>query len=340
MFGMDPMELLVIVCTLGFFLLLAVGYQQSKAAPQVDLREKLKNLAKDPEGMAREIELGADKKSVLSVVDLRGLFAKFTGQSYMDNLEKELTQCDIPLKPGEFLAVRVALVIVAFLVVLLIFDNFYLAVGIAGISSLLHIPFMALKRTMRIDKFVLQLAEFLILITNSLRSGQTFLQGVDIASKDSPNPIGMEFRMLLKETNLGIPVETAFNNMLLRVPSEDLKIVMSAFSIQRNVGGNLADIMDQVAAMIRQRITIQGQIKVLTTQGKLSGAIVGLLPLGLGFVISLINYDYMKKLWTPRTDVPSQDLIDKYIGPILLMVGIFMELLGCFVIYKICDIEV
>ena len=109
----------------------------------------------------------------------------------------------------------------------------------------------------------------------------------------------MEFRMLLKETNLGVPVETAFNNMLLRVPSEDLKIVMSAFSIQRNVGGNLADIMDQVAAMIRQRITIQGQIKVLTTQGKLSGAIVGLLPFGLGTVISFINYDYMSKLWTP-----------------------------------------
>ena len=153
---------------------------------------------------------------------------------------------------------------------------------LAFVGFVLHIPILKIKRSMRIDKFVLQLAEFLVLITNSLRSGQTFLQGVDIASKDSPNPIGMEFRMLLKETNLGVPVETAFTNMLMRVPSEDLKIVMSAFSIQRNVGGNLADIMDQVAAMIRQRIAIQGQIKVLTTQGKLSGAIVGLLPFGLG----------------------------------------------------------
>jgi len=127
--------------------------------------------------------------------------------------------------------------------------------------------------------------------------------------------------------------------MLLRVPSEDLKIVMSAFSIQRNVGGNLADIMDQVAAMIRQRITIQGQIRVLTTQGKLSGAIVGLLPFGLAAVISMINYDYMSKLWTPRTE---DNLLpqERYLGPILLGLGIFMELLGCFIIYKICDIEV
>lgn len=334
------MELYLIgACVIGVFVLMAMAFQQTQGTPQMDLREKLKNLAKDPEAMAKEIELGTEKKSVLSVIDFRGIFAKFTGQSYMDNLEKELTQCDIPLKPGEFLAARVGVMVLVFLVTLFLSHNPYLAAGIGGLTLLLHVPVLKIKRAMRIDKFVLQLAEFLVLITNSLRSGQTFLQGVDIASKDSPNPIGMEFRMLLKETNLGVPVETAFNNMLLRVPSEDLKIVMSAFSIQRNVGGNLADIMDQVAAMIRQRIAIQGQIKVLTTQGKLSGAIVGLLPFGLGTVIAFINYDYMCKLWTPIPD-KDMDLATRYLGPILLGIGIFMELLGCFVIYKICDIEV
>jgi len=335
----DPMFLLICACFMGALILGAWGYHQSTATPQMDLREKLKNLAKDPEAMAREIELGTERKSVLAAIDFRGIFAKFTGQSYMDALEKELTQCDIPLKPGEFLMVRLGGAILTGVLTVLISHNPYLAMAVAGFVGLvIHIPILKIKRSMRIDKFVLQLAEFLVLITNSLRSGQTFLQGVDIASKDSPNPIGMEFRMLLKETNLGVPVETAFSNMLLRVPSEDLKIVMSAFSIQRNVGGNLADIMDQVAAMIRQRIAIQGQIKVLTTQGKLSGAIVGLLPVGLGTVISLINYDYMSKLWTPRTgDLP---LMDRYLGPILLGTGVFMELLGCFVIYKICDIEV
>jgi tight adherence protein B len=336
---MDPMFLIICGCILGAVLLAGFGLQQGTATPQMDLREKLKNLAKDPEAMAREIELGSEKKSLLAAVDFRGIFAKFTGQSYMDNLEKELTQCDIPLKPGEFLAARCGAAVVTGLVTVLLTHNPWAAIGAAGFVGLvLHIPFLKIKRAMRVDKFVQQLAEFLVLITNSLRSGQTFLQGVDIASKDSPNPIGMEFRLLLKETNLGVPVETAFNNMLIRVPSEDLKIVMSAFSIQRNVGGNLADIMDQVAAMIRQRIAIMGQIKVLTTQGKLSGAIVGLLPFGLGAVISLINYDYMSKLWTPRPgDLP---LVERFLGPILLGVGVFMELLGCFVIYKICDIEV
>ena len=336
---MDPMFLLICGCILGMAVLAGWSIQQSKASPQMDLREKLKNLAKDPEAMAREIELGAERKSAPAAINFRGFFAKFTGQSYLDNLEKELTQCDIPLKPAEFLAVRFGAVFLAFLVTILISHNPYLAAGVGGLALVLHIPILKIKRSMRIDKFVTQLAEFLVLITNSLRSGQTFLQGVDIASKDSPNPIGMEFRLLLKETNLGVPVETAFSNMLLRVPSEDLKIVMSAFSIQRNVGGNLADIMDQVAAMIRQRITIQGQIKVLTTQGKLSGAIVGLLPFGLGGAIAMINYDYMSKLWTPRTE-DNLPFMDRYLGPLLLCLGIFMELLGCFVIYKICDIEV
>ncbi len=330
---------LVCACFLAGAILVGFHFHQGKAAPQMDLREKLKNLAKDPEAMAREIELGSERKSVMSSIDFRAIFARFTGQTYMENLEKELTQCDIPLKPGEFLAVRFGGSVLVFFVVLLVFQNVYLAAGLGALCLVLHIPILALKRSMRIDNFVLQLAEFLVLITNSLRSGQTFLQGVDIASKESPNPIGMEFRLLLKETNLGVPVEAAFNNMLQRVPSEDLKIVMSAFSIQRNVGGNLADIMDQVAAMIRQRIAIQGQIKVLTTQGKLSGAIVGLLPFGLGAVIAFINYDYMSKLWTPRVG-ENLALTDRYLGPILLAIGVFMELLGCFVIYKICDIEV
>jgi tight adherence protein B len=335
----DPFFLAICGCLLAAVLLVGWVWHQGQAAPQMDLREKLKNLAKDPEAMAREIELGAEKKSLLSTVDFRGFFAKFTGVSYMDHLERELTQCDIPLKPAEFLMVRVAIVIVAFIATVVVSHNPVIALCVAGVAAFLHIPFLKIKRAMRVDKFVSQLAEFLILITNSLRSGQTFLHGVDIASKDSPNPIGMEFRLLLKETNLGVPVEQAFQNMLVRVPSEDLKIVMSAFSIQRNVGGNLADIMDQVAAMIRQRIAIQGQIKVLTTQGKLSGAIVGLLPFGLGTVIALINYDYMSKLWTPRQG-DDLALSDRYLGPILLCIGIFMELLGCFVIYKICDIEV
>lgn len=331
------MFILLALCVIGFCVLMAMVFSQAKAGPSVDLKEKLKSLSVDTDAAMKEIQLGieADKKKNSNAADYRKMASKLTGTAYLEKLEKELTQSDIPLKPHEFLAARVAVVLLLMLVTQVMTGQIIYAILAGGVGLVLHVPVLKIKRYMRIDKFVNQLAEFLVLITNSLRAGQTFLQGVDIASKESADPIGMEFRQLLKETNLGIPVETAFDNMLVRVPSEDLKIVMSAFTIQRQVGGNLAEIMDQVAAMIRQRIQIQGQIKVLTTQGKLSGAIVGLLPFGLGTIISTINYDYMSRLWTYN---PNPAI--GWTGPVLLGIGIFMQLLGCFVIYKICDIEV
>lgn len=333
---MDPFLIIILaICMVGMCVLGAIAITQAKAGPSVDLKEKLKSLNADADQAMKEIQLGVEDSKKKPKADYRKVASKLTGAAYLEKLEKELTQSDIPLKPHEFLAVRLAVVLILMLVTQIWLGTLIYSVLAGGIGLILHIPVLKVKRYMRIEKFVNQLAEFLILITNSLRAGQTFLQGVEIASKESPDPIGMEFRQLLKETNLGIPVETAFDNMLFRVPSEDLKIVMSAFTIQRQVGGNLAEIMDQVAAMIRQRIEIQGQIKVLTTQGKLSGAIVGLLPFGLGLLISMINYDYMSRLWTYN---PNPAI--GWSGPILLGIGIFMQLLGCFVIYKICDIEV
>jgi tight adherence protein B len=332
---MDIVFYLSIIGCVGFVVYFLIS---NRPPPQVDLEEKLRKFTSNTEATIKEIELGQEKKTLLSRFDFQSLFAKLTGKAYLDALEKSLTQSDIPLKPGEFLFIRFLLVIMLASGTFILTKNIYAALAAFGIGCFLHIPVLAFKRSARVTKFVLQLAEFLVLITNSLKAGQTFLQGVDIASRESPNPIGMEFRLLLKETNLGVPVEAAFQHMLLRVPSEDLKIVMSAFSIQRNVGGNLADIMYQVAEMIRERIKIQGQIKVLTTQGKLSGAIVGLLPFGLGFIISLLNYNYMARLWSVRED--QHTFFSRYLGPILLGVGIGLQLLGCFVIYKICDIEV
>ncbi len=125
----------------------------------------------------------------------------------------------------------------------------------------------------------------------------------------------MEFRLLLKETNLGVPVETAFHNMLLRVPSEDLKIVMSAFSIQRNVGGNLADIMDQVAAMIRQRIADPGPDQgAHHARANFPAPSSACFPSAWAPIIALINYDYMSKLWTPRVG-DNLPFIERYLGP-------------------------
>lgn len=324
---MPPLILALCIFATVTMLIIALTKGSGKS-DNLGLKERLASLTTSPELAARELAGGGDKKNAAPKLDLKKFVSQFTGEAYMAKVEKDLAQASIPMRVSEWLALRMALVFAGFALVQLYMGNYAFSLGGAGCMFLIHIPIIKIRKAMRINKFIEQLAEFLVLITNSLRAGQTFLQGVEIASKESPDPIASEFKLLLKETNLGMPVEQSFDHMLQRVPSEDLKIVMSAFSIQRNVGGNLADIMDQVAAMIRQRIQIQGQIKVLTTQGKLSGAIVGLLPIALATMISMINYSYMSKLWTTMP------------GLVMLGVGIFMQILGCIVIYKICDIEV
>jgi tight adherence protein B len=302
----------------------------ASAQEKIGLKERLATLSVDPSAAAKEIEMGMSMKNMVPKVDvLKNVVGKLTGDAYLASLEADLAQASIPIRVYEFIILRV--LVSAGIGAAIYFRGFSPAIAAGvGVGSMLlgHIPVIKIMKGMRISKFTLQLAEFLVLITNSLRAGQTFLQGVEIAAGESPNPIGMEFRQMLKETKLGVPVEQAFSNMLVRVPSEELKIVMSAFTIQRNVGGNLAEIMEQVAATIRQRIQIQGQIKVLTTQGKLSGMIVGLLPIGLLCVFAGISPDTTSLLWK------------NVLGQIMLGIGAFLQLLGAFVIYKICDIEV
>jgi tight adherence protein B len=320
------MSLLIALFVGGALFLLGYAFTTASASSsQISLKEKLASLnVSNADALAREVFTPEAEPKV----DLKKMLSNLTGQAYIEGVEKELAQADIPMRISEYFMLRIVLVAAGFAGTLFLTGNFSLALILGGVMMFVHVPVIKIKKSMRIAKFCDQLSEFLTLITNSLKAGQTFLQGVDIACKDSPTPIATEFKQLMKETNLGLPVEEAFNNMLIRVPSEDLKIVISAFSIQRKVGGNLADILKQVAEMIRQRIQIQGQIRVLTTQGKLSGAIVGALPVAVAFMVWVIDPNYMSKLWSTM------------IGYILLAIWFFMQMVGCFVIYKICDIEV
>ncbi|MEO0454913.1 MAG: type II secretion system F family protein, partial [Verrucomicrobiota bacterium] len=172
------------------------------------------------------------------------------------------------------------------------------------------------------------LADFLILIVNSLRAGQTFMQGCSVAVVESPNPISTEFKQVIKEVNLGMPEQESMENMLTRVPSEELKIVVSAYIIQRKVGGNLAEILDTTAETIRERIKIQGQISVLTTQGKLSGSLVGALPFVLGFILAGLNPQYMAPL------------ISTIPGYVCIGIVVVLQSIGAFAIWRIVDIEI
>jgi tight adherence protein B len=154
------------------------------------------------------------------------------------------------------------------------------------------------------------------------------MQAVDVASKELPPPISLEFKQLLKEVNLGVNAETALESLSGRVQSEDMRLVMLAVLIQRQIGGNLSEILDNISDTIRARIKLKGEISVLTAQGKISGLIICLLPIALGFALFVINPNYIIVLFTEP------------LGMMMLGASVIMQLIGIFFIRKIIRIEV
>jgi tight adherence protein B len=201
-------------------------------------------------------------------------------------------------------------------------------IGMAGglVGYLVPIYFLRFKIARRAKAFNNQLGDTLTLVANSLRTGYSFMQAVEMVSREMAPPISVEFARILKEMNLGIPTEEALNNMAKRVDSDDLDLVITAVLIQRQVGGNLAEVLDNIANTIRTRIRLKGELKALTAQGRFSGIIVGLLPLIIGTALYALNPEYMRLLFTHP------------MGKMMLMGAAGSMVLGLLLIRKIVNI--
>ena len=329
---MDPLFFTLSLCTLGFLVVTAMAIGQfflAKSDSAVKSRfQKLTSASEELRGELKGAVLDDERKSFLGELDLKPLLGKITGEGYFTSVEEDLARADIPLKVSEFLVLRMVFTFVAVVLGAVLTGNIVYG-ALFGIPVLfLHKPLLHIRRKSRVAKFGVQLADFLILVVNSLRAGQTFMQGCSVAVTECGNPISSEFKQVIKEVNLGMQEWESLENLLTRVPSEDLKIVVSAYIIQRKVGGNLAEIFETTAATIRERLKIQGQISTLTTQGKLSGCLVGALPFAIGFFIFLLNPNYISPL---ISSVP---------GYFLIGIAVCMQMTGAFIIWRIVDIEI
>lgn len=331
---MDPLFVLLVFCLLFFFIAtaMALGSLFAYKPQESQIKTRLSKLAAGSEALKSELATGLkleeERKSLLSGIDLKPVLSKFTGDAYFATVEQDLARADIPLRVSEFLILRFVFAAIIGGAVLILTQNVIFGIIALVVASFLHAPLIHIKKGMRIKKFTNQLAEFLILVVNSLRAGQSFMQGCSIAVNESPNPIAAEFKQVIKEVNLGMPEADSLENLLTRVPSEELKIVVSGYIIQRKVGGNLAEILEKTAETIRERIKIQGQINTLTTQGKLSGGIVAVIPFVIALAVSAINPEYMKPL---LGTIP---------GYITCAVALMMQMTGAFIIWRIVDIEI
>jgi tight adherence protein B len=184
------------------------------------------------------------------------------------------------------------------------------------------------KRRVRFKKFAAQLPDCMALIARALRSGHSLTSALNVISEEMPPPISTEFAMAYEEQNLGIPIDKALRSMLRRMPNMDLKFFVTAVAIQKQSGGDLAEILDKISYVIRERFKILGTVAALTAEGRLSGIVLMALPLGLFLCVYALNPEYVMLLFTTEE------------GRKMVGAAIFLQILGAFVIKKIVNIKV
>lgn len=249
------------------------------------------------------------------------------GLKQSKQLEMELARADIKLKPGEFVVLN-AFMALAPLTLTLIGYSILPSLLFSLCGAMIPQFYVRFRQVDRLKKTSAQIPEALVMISNALKAGYSFMQAMDLVSQEMPAPIAQEFSKVLKEMSLGVTTEASLQSMVDRVNSDDLDLVITAVLIQRQVGGNLSEILDSIAHTIRERIRIKGEIKTLTAQGRISGLVISALPAGIGFFIYLINPEYMTALFTET------------LGQIMLAIGLFGQIIAAFLIKKIVNIQV
>jgi len=319
---MTPMiiAMMVFVSVTAVIGLLAFRFrdQGAQTATRLDLligkRTRQQDQAND---ILRKSAFEGDKKSLLQTLTPRFL-----------SPQKLFEQADCHIKPGTLFGIGLLLAAMGATVTILLKLPLWLAPLNGLIMFLLPLLWLYLKRAKRLKKFQAQLPDALELVARALRSGQSLASAMHVVAQEMPEPVAGEFGRVFEEQNLGIPIEDAMKNMCDRVPNLDLRFFVTSVGIQRQTGGDLAEILDKIGYVIRERFRILGQVKALTGEGRLSGVVLIALPFGLfGFMLNT-RPDYVESLW--KTDL----------GQKMSIFAIIAQIIGALIIRKIVNIKV
>ena len=242
-------------------------------------------------------------------------------------IQRDLARANLKLRPAEYYYIRLGMAAGLGLLLWLFRDPVSGIVG-ALVGYMLPRFWVGRRIGSRLKAFNKQLPDTIVLLSNSLRAGSSFLQSIELVSREGEPPMSEEMGRVVREVNLGLGMEESLANLVRRIKSEDLDLMVTAIGIQQQVGGNLAEILDTIAFTIRERVRIKAEIGTLTAQGRMSGYLVAFLPIGIAIALNFINPAFMAPLFT------------QLIGQILIGVGITMMAIGFFAIMKITDIKV
>jgi tight adherence protein B len=257
------------------------------------------------------------------------------------NMATELARADLKITVAEFWALNIISVVGVAAVFWLIYGGYVMPLIGAVVGYFLPKFWLKMRQKSRLKKFNNQLGDGISLMANGLRSGYSLLQAMDAVGREMPEPMAIEFKRVVREVGLGVNYDRAYVNLLRRVPSDDLDLMITAINIQHEIGGNLAEILEIIGFVIRERVRIKGEIAVLTAQGQLSGYIISGLPMALGLLLFAMNQQYIGKMVFSCDSMGiSPERCTQPCGWIMIGAGLLMIASGFFAIQKIIAIEV
>lgn len=320
--------LLAVIVFLGVFAVSALLITATGVGASEQLKKTLSRLDAllVTERKTEDDMIDVEKRELMSSIPfLNQILLRF---EVAPRLRRLLYQANVKWTPGGFLLISVALWVAAAYVFFLRTGSGFFSLVAGLIPACGPLLYVARKRAARFLQFEESLPASLDLMVSALRGGHSLVSALGLVSREAPEPVGPEFRICYDEQNYGLELRTALENLATRVPIQDVRIMMTAVLIQRETGGNLAEVLEKCAYLIRERFRLKREIRVKTAQGRLTGWILSVLPLGLGCLLYLIEPDVISLLWK------------RDFGVTMMYFGAVMITLGSIIIRRIVRIRV
>ena len=322
------MKYLIILGVFGFSLFFFLSIYLVLFSRRIHTTGRLHAIKAMKEEFSGSVEVPDREKTKDKVHLISRLKKVIPLEGYLDKRRKRLMQASILLKAEEFLFMTILVALILGFLVFLLTEMVLPSIFAFLLGFRLSDAYISSVKRRRSQKLNDQLPDALGAISNSLRSGLSFIQSMNIALKEMDAPISEEFARVIRDNTLGKPLDEALKDLADRNEDEDVDMLVTAIMIQRQVGGNLSEVLDVITGTIRERMRIKGEVRTLTSQGKLSALVIGFLPVGIAFAISVMNPEYINVL------------LNKPLGNILMGVAVMMELIGAFLLTRIIKIEV
>ncbi len=315
------LSFLTVVLILGGLLLLAGGGRRQEV-----IRRRLASIEKAQKRGSTSLELELVRDELLS--DVPVIHQMLLRWSWAGHLRTFIWQAGLRIKPGKLLLVSAVLAMGAGLMAYYMYRNPLLTPVAGVVGGLLPLGFVAFMRRRRLRDFEKNFPEAIDLLGRAIRAGHALSTGMEMIGKELPEPVAGEFRVTFEEMNFGLPFKDALLNLSERVPLIDVRFFVSALLVQKETGGNLAEILDSLSKVIRERFKIYGEVRTRTAQGRLTAGILIALPPMMMLALGILNPPYVRILFTDAW------------GPYMLAIAAILQIIGSAILWKIVHIEV